>query len=57
MTWIDYVILGAVAVVFGGIIAYLVAAKKKNAGGCGCGCKGCPSANACSTARNCKEEK
>jgi hypothetical protein len=57
MTWIDYVILGAVAVAFGGIIAYLVAAKKKNVGGCGCGCKGCPSANACSTARNCKEEK
>lgn len=47
MTWIDYVILGVVAVAFGGIIAYLVAAKKKGNSGCGCGCKSCPNANAC----------
>lgn len=57
MTWIDYVILGVVAVVFGGIVAYLVSSKRKNKGGCGCGCNGCPHANSCSTASRDEEER
>ena len=57
MTWIDYVILGVVAAVCGGIIAYLVSAKRKGKGGCGCGCNGCLHAERCSTAKNDKEEK
>ena len=50
--WIDYLILGVVAVALGGIIAYLIISKKKGNGGCGCGCKSCPNANACSAKKD-----
>ena len=52
MTWIDYLILGVVAVALGGIIAYLIISKKKGNSGCGCGCKSCPNANACSAKKD-----
>ena len=48
MTWIDWVIVSAAAVVVVGYIAVSIWKKKTGrGGGCGCGCSGCPSAASC----------
>lgn len=47
MTWIDYTIIGGLAVVVGGIVFYLIKEKRKGKSGCGCGCSGCPHAGTC----------
>ena len=52
---IDYILLGAVALAVTLIIVNLVKRKKAGKNGCGCGCSSCPSAGACSSARNTKE--
>ena len=51
MTWIDYTIIGGLAVVVGGIVFYLIKEKRKGKSGCGCGCGGCPHAGACASAK------
>ncbi len=47
MNAIDYILIGALALVVGGVIAYLIKRKKSGKGGCGCGCANCPSAGVC----------
>lgn len=47
MSWVDYVIIAVLAVGVLGIIAYLIKEKRQGKSGCGCGCSGCPHANAC----------
>ncbi len=44
---IDWIILGALALVIVGVTAYLIKRKKEGKGGCGCGCQNCPSAGKC----------
>ena len=51
MSWIDYVLIGILALAVTGIIVYLVKEKRKGKSGCGCGCGGCPHANACARAK------
>lgn len=51
MTWIDYTIIGVLAVAVAGIIVYLVKEKRKGKSGCGCGCGGCPHAGSCGVAK------
>ncbi len=50
---IDYILIGGVVLILGGIIAHLVYRKKQGKGGC-CDCKNCPSAGACQ--RNTEEK-
>ena len=51
MSWIDYVLIGILALAVTGIIVYLVKEKRKGKSGCGCACGGCPHANACASAK------
>ncbi len=51
MKLIDWLLLGAVVLVVGGVVFYLLKRKKAGKGGCGCGCAGCPSAGACGRAK------
>ena len=48
---IDIILIIAIAVLIVGVIAYLIVKKKKGETGCGCACKGCPSAGACHLAK------
>lgn len=57
MSWVDYVIIAALAVGVLGIIAYLIKEKRQGKSGCGCGCSGCPHANACGGVKAEKPEK
>lgn len=56
MEWIDWVIIGALGAAVVGIVAYLIKQKKAGKGGCGCGCNGCPRAEACSSAKHAPSE-
>ena len=51
MNWIDYVLIGVLALAVVGIIVYLIRQKKQGKTGCGCGCANCPSAGACHGAK------
>jgi hypothetical protein len=44
---IDIVIVVAAGLIVLAVIGYSVWRKKTGKGGCGCGCKGCPSADKC----------
>ncbi len=49
---IDILLIAGLAALVIGIVANLVVKKKQGKTGCGCSCKGCPSAGACSGARS-----
>lgn len=58
MTWIDWVIVSAAAVVVVGYIAVSIWKKKTGRGsGCDCGCSGCPSASSCGGACSANAKK
>ena len=56
MEAIDYILLGGLALIVSGIVAWLIKKKKNGESGCGCGCSGCPSAHACHSAKRTEEE-
>lgn len=53
---IDWIILGALALVIVGVTAYLLKRKKEGKGGCGCGCQNCPSAGTCGSVPKTEEK-
>ena len=57
MEAIDYILLGGLAVIVGGIVAWLIKKRKSGGSGCGCGCIGCPSAHTCPSANPVKTEE
>lgn len=48
MELIDYIVLGIIALVIGGAVAYIIKAKKS-----GKKCIGCPDSGACASASKC----
>ena len=47
MEWIDYLLIGVLAIALVGIALHLIYRKKQGKSGCGCGCAYCPSAGSC----------
>ena len=54
---IDILIIILAVLTVGGVVVYTIWKKKNGKGGCGCGCRGCPSAGSCSLASNCPSAK
>lgn len=48
---IDIVLLTAIGALVAGIVVFLFVQKKRGKTGCGCGCQGCPHAEACGGAK------
>ena len=57
METIDYILLGGLALIVSGIVAWLIKKRKNGESGCGCGCIGCPSAHTCHSAKPMKTEE
>ncbi len=53
---IDYILLGALALILGGVILHLRKRKREGKGGCGCGCANCPSKGNCGAREEKNEE-